>query len=235
MKNFKLDPTGNRPSVSNQVLNPENGVSLIITLFTASYIFFIRRVQAVNNARKFKILKSESGVSLIITLFIMIIILAVVLSVSTLLYSQVKVIRNTGNSVVSFYAADSGIEKVLYCDRQVIPDGAKRGLCSILDSCAASGSGDSSIYCIPNPSFTQPKLGYKVGSVDSAKGCDYDTCDDCTIGFSTTFDGRTYYLVASVNNSASIYSDITSKGIFPLPPITGGAQRTIEITSPLAP
>lgn len=54
---------------------------------------------------------SERGVSLIITFFIMIIVLAVVLSISILLYSEVKVIRNIGNSMVSFYAGESGIEK----------------------------------------------------------------------------------------------------------------------------
>jgi hypothetical protein len=63
----------------------------------------------------------QKGVSLIITFFVMIIILSVVLSVSALLYSEIKVIRDIGNSVVSFYAADSGVEKVLYYDDQVLP------------------------------------------------------------------------------------------------------------------
>ena len=75
----------------------------------------------------------QKGVSLIISFFIMVIILSVVLSVSALLYSEIKVIRNIGNSVVSFYAADSGIEKLIYYDRKVLPDGAVRGLCSMLE------------------------------------------------------------------------------------------------------
>ncbi len=104
-----------------KIKNSEKGVSLIITLFTAFYIFFIRRVRAQNNVKKLKTLNYQKGVSLIITLFIMIIILAVVVSISTLLYSEMKVMRNIGNSVVGLYSADSGIEKVLYYDRQVQP------------------------------------------------------------------------------------------------------------------
>jgi len=63
----------------------------------------------------------QKGVSLIIVLFIMIIILGVTVSISTILYSELKVIRNIGNSIVGFYAADSGIEKILYYDKQVLP------------------------------------------------------------------------------------------------------------------
>ena len=90
-----------------------------------------------NNARKLKILKTERGVSLLITFFIMIIILSIVLSVSALLYSEIKIIRNIGDSVVGFYAADSGIEKVLYYDWQVLPvlksgKSAARGLCAMI-------------------------------------------------------------------------------------------------------
>lgn len=78
----------------------------------------------------------RKGASLIITFFIMIIILAVVLSVSIILYSQVKVIRNIGSSVVSYYIGESGIEKVLYYDRQVLPN---NGIyCSSSADCSAS-------------------------------------------------------------------------------------------------
>jgi hypothetical protein len=41
-------------------------------------------------------------------------ILALALGVSALLFSQIKVIRGLGDSVVAFYAADSGIERELY-------------------------------------------------------------------------------------------------------------------------
>jgi len=72
-----------------------------------------------------------------ITFFIMIIILSIVLSISALLYSQVKVIRNIGDSMVSFYVADSGIEKVIYYDRQVLPTIANSQNCTSDTDCAS--------------------------------------------------------------------------------------------------
>jgi hypothetical protein len=121
-----------------------------------------------------KLLGDEKGISMIMTFFIMIIALSVVLSISILLYSEVKVIRNIGNSIVSFYAADSGIDKVLYYDRQVLPSNgtpcnfdtdcpsspytscrngfctippslSSRGLCSIFSSCTNDGHPDDPI------------------------------------------------------------------------------------------
>ena len=80
---------------------------------------------------------SQKGVSLIITFFIMVIILAVVLSISVILYSEVKVIRNIGDSTASLFAADSGIEKLLYYDYKGLPAdtdnlaGVTRGLCTM--------------------------------------------------------------------------------------------------------
>jgi hypothetical protein len=164
-----------------------------------------------------KIKNSQQGISLIITFFIMIIILSAVLSISALLYSEIKVIRNMGNSVASFYAAESGIEKVLFYDRQVIPDGATRGLCSMFDSCVTGSSGETSIYCNnPTPStFTG--------------GCDPNVCNNCQITFNTVFDGNTYYVTAKVfpNSAEPSKSDfeIDSKGVYPV----GGAQRQIQI------
>jgi len=43
----------------------------------------------------------------------MIVLLSIVLGLSTILVTQVKIIRGLENSVVAFYAADSGIERVL--------------------------------------------------------------------------------------------------------------------------
>jgi hypothetical protein len=106
----------------------------------------------------------------------MIIILSIILSITTLLYQEIKIIRNIGNSVISFYAADSGIEKVLYYDRQF-----SGSLCEMFsydaeihpDACVASGDNDSGLYC------NAPEL---VGS-----GCDPETCNDCTISFTAEF------------------------------------------------
>lgn len=159
----------------------------------------------------------QNGVSLIITFFIMIIILSVVLSLSIILYSEIKVLRNMGNSVISFYAADSGIEKVLYYDRQVIepatvtnPTNPTRGLCSIFDStnnpssCQSGSGANNSIYCNnqQNPVSTD---------------CVVSSCGNCSISFTTNLDDINgspviYTVTASVNTN--YYLDITAKGGF---------------------
>ena len=53
----------------------------------------------------------ERGVSLVITFLMMTIMLAVVLSVSAVLFTELKIINNIGASVSAFYAAESGAEK----------------------------------------------------------------------------------------------------------------------------
>lgn len=180
----------------------------------------------------------QKGVSLIITFFVMIIIVSVVLSVSILLYSEVKVMKNVGGSMISIFAADSGIEKVLYYDRKVLAtmadeSVAARGLCSMYmydpvynpNACAgdpnpSDPSLEHGIYCSPDASFTPPVSG----DSNPDHGCDYNVCDDCTIKFSTIFDERTYIATAKIypNGGLSTF-EIESKGIF------GSTERKIRI------
>ena len=181
--------------------------------------------------------QNQKGVSLIITSFIMIVILAVVLFVSTLLYSEIRVIKNIGNSMISFYAADSGIEKVLFYDRKSLPllgvdeEGngisAQRGLCTMYDStansdaCSDSTGIDDSLRC--NNTVTPQIYSESVNTLD---GCDPDVCNNCQISFDTTFDNRTYYATAKVypttdGNSSDF--EIQSRGVY------GGAERQIRI------
>lgn len=178
----------------------------------------------------------------------MLIILVVVLSVSTLLYSEIKVIRNMGNSVASFYAAESGIEKVLYYDRQVrlistdsaCPTGTEcltnqvcdngycanivpRGLCMMLDQ-----TKNSNKYCAPSGSSLDQSIYCKIlpGNISGAD-CDANTCTNCTVSFETTFEGRTYTtttIVAPVADKLDPGYNITSKGTY------GGTQREIQTT-----
>jgi len=54
------------------------------------------------------------GVSLYFALMIMTVLLAIALGISTILFGQLKVMRGMENSIVAFYAADTGIEKELY-------------------------------------------------------------------------------------------------------------------------
>ncbi len=188
----------------------------------------------------FKIINPERGVSLIITFFIMLIILAVVLFVSIILYSEIKIIRNIGDAMVSFFAADSGIEKVLYYDRKVVPVligsdpevNVARGLCTMYASegvnsktCDTGESG--SVFCTPNDGFAEPQV-YPVGSTNN-HGCDLDKCNNCKVSFTTYFDDSNKYYYST---SAEVYPSgdgkssnfqIQSLGAF------GGAERQIEI------
>lgn len=56
---------------------------------------------------------SQKGVSLYLAIIIMVILLAIVLGVTTILVGQLKMIKEMENSVIAFYAADTGIERVL--------------------------------------------------------------------------------------------------------------------------
>ncbi len=125
---------------------------------------------------------SEKGVSLILTFFVLVIVLAVVLSVSVILYSEIKIIRNIGDSVVAFYAADSGVEKVLYYDRKTAPEGIGRGFCGICDyeEC--------------------------ISGTPSGADCAFDTCTDCEISFETDLNSagsKSYEINAKISPEIS--------------------------------
>jgi len=69
------------------------------------------------------------GVSIYLALIIMFILIAIGLGVSLIIVSQMKMIRGMGDSVVAFYAADTGIENSFYEKRKgsgegTINDGA---------------------------------------------------------------------------------------------------------------
>jgi len=56
---------------------------------------------------------SQKGVSIYLAVIIMSIILAMVLGMTTILTGQIKTIRGIENSVIAFYGADTGIERLL--------------------------------------------------------------------------------------------------------------------------
>ncbi len=56
----------------------------------------------------------NKGVSLYLSLIILSIIFSISLGLSALLMGQFKIIRGIENSIIAFYAADTGIEKTLY-------------------------------------------------------------------------------------------------------------------------
>lgn len=58
--------------------------------------------------------KNQKGVSLYLTIVILSVLMAVVLTMISMAVSQIKVIYTLADSVIAFYGADTGIERVLY-------------------------------------------------------------------------------------------------------------------------
>ncbi|MBI2053748.1 MAG: DUF2341 domain-containing protein [Candidatus Staskawiczbacteria bacterium] len=127
---------------------------------------------------------SEKGISLIITFFILTIVLAVVLSISIVLYREIKIIRSVGNSVIAFYLADSGIEKVLYYDRRDKPVGTTSGICAMCDA-----------FNPTCPAGLSEKILNCSCEVPSGMDCDPLSCTSCQVSFSTDINGNKDYNV----------------------------------------
>ena len=146
------------------------------------------------------VLKNEKGVSLVITFFIMMILLAVVLGISVILYSELKVVRNMGNSVVAFYAADTGVEQALYFDRH----GTTPGFCNI---CASA-------VCQADPVLPCSTLPQEICKT-SGSDCAVSTCTSCKISYKSNFPGNTKNYLVTINTSSDdqkLYATIDSNG-----------------------
>lgn len=63
---------------------------------------------------------SQKGVSLYMALMIMTILLVIAFGISTILFSELKMLRGMGESVNALYAADTGVEKILWDTSQGI-------------------------------------------------------------------------------------------------------------------
>ena len=62
--------------------------------------------------------KSNSkGVSVFFAVIILSTLLSIALGITTILIGQIRIVKGMADSVVSFYAADTGVEKVLYEDK----------------------------------------------------------------------------------------------------------------------
>jgi len=149
----------------------------------------------------------ERGVSLYLGLMIMIILLAIGLGISTIIISQMKMIRGMEDSVIAFYAADTGIEKTVFYDNQVKPDGA-RGLCYMDSNCTAPDCIWDCTGCGENPDGTD-------------KDCGDTTCTDCTIIYESDFNGKRYRVEATVSGGMTT---IKSSGDYK------GTKRAIKVT-----
>ncbi len=163
---------------------------------------------------KFQISNSEKGVSLIITFFILVIIIAIVLFLSTISYNEIKIIRNIGKSVVSFYGAESGTEKILYYDRRVVPENAKRGICNMCNACPQGTSSEQALNC--------------QDCAFSGNDCGITSCHECTISFDTALgsEGGDYGYTAEAKilpGGSSDYFNFDVIGSY------NGVKRAIEI------
>jgi hypothetical protein len=64
---------------------------------------------------------NQKGLSLYLAVIVMVIVLAIVFGITTILLTQLEAIKGMENSVVAFYAADTGIEKALTQRANPIP------------------------------------------------------------------------------------------------------------------
>jgi len=165
--------------------------------------------------------ENQKGVALIITFFIMVVILGINLSVSAILYSEIKIVRNIGSSIVAFYAAESGVEKVLYYDRKVLfveeGLGSKKGVCYMCQESNSSGcfeepvgnTGEKSIYC------NDCQLSAKDIGLE---GCDPGVCNNCEVSFNTQIDNqKRYEITATVSpglSSNDVFLKVDSTGYY---------------------
>lgn len=62
--------------------------------------------------------KKKKGVAVFLVVMLGAVILAVVLGLSALLMRQAVIVHQLSQSVLAFYAADSGVERILYAVRQ---------------------------------------------------------------------------------------------------------------------
>lgn len=111
-----------------------------------------KRKITMKNIKYNKTKNKEKGVASIhITMMIMIISLSMVLGLAVIFIGHLRIIRGMGNSVVAFYAASSGIERLLYLNDKVC-DGEKL-------ICPAYCNQDGSCFGLILPFETSSAIG----------------------------------------------------------------------------
>lgn len=107
---------------------------------------------------KFSNFVGQKGISLYLAVMTMTILLAIVLGLSVILIGQTKMIKRMGDSVIAFYAADTGMERVLYAIRKenpvYVPSNCSDPCdpCSLSFDCPALNNGAK--YTITDKSFS---------------------------------------------------------------------------------
>ncbi len=128
-------------------------------------------------------LLEQKGVALIITFLIMTVMLSVVLGFSAILAGKIKIIGNIGNSVSSYYAAHSGVEKTSFFIKTQIPANGITGFCNICNIC----SGPDCNNCALTESYPG--------------GCSTNSCNGCRLTYNSVFEGRKFYIDSTITTA----------------------------------
>ncbi len=137
--------------------------------------------------------QKEHGASLIIAFLVMSTMLMMALGVANVLLSQVNIVASASSSLAAFYLADSGVEKTLYLNsisEQVGQPGIGAGFCGICAACQSTTNDCSSCTLTPL----------------AANGCSNPpggTCNNCKISYSSSVNGGTFDVQATLTPSAS--------------------------------
>ncbi len=146
----------------------------------------------------------QRGVSLLMTFFIMVVALSIIVSISPFIYNQIQLEKNLGDANASYYAAYSGVEKVLYYDHHMA-QGSRRGVCRTYPYNTATNPGgclDSSVdkgFAIDNSLYCDNQAAPEILDVlNNPHGCDPLVCNSCKIAFTSAFDAIKYSVETSV-------------------------------------
>jgi len=131
---------------------------------------------------------SQKGATLYFAIVIMSILLAAVFSISSVIFVQIKTIKGMGNSVLAYYAADTGAEAALdYLYSNNVPAGGRW-------TESLGGSGYQYDFYI-----TQP-IGGTLKDVD---GVSLPTTSTCT---------AQYYCIKSIGSYSDVKRAVELKG-----------------------
>jgi len=148
---------------------------------------------------------SQKGVSLVIVLTLLMMVLMTVVAIAAILGVEIRISGRVEDSVQTFFAADTGIERTLYYDRKKIPETALSGLCYACDR------------------------GYFNNcTIDEGDDCNPESCSDCEIFYSDNnhITNRRYEIrgkVGMVEEEGAYYIQTTYYS-------TGGFKARGEVT-----
>jgi hypothetical protein len=105
----------------------------------------------------------QKGASIAFAIIILSILLAMALSLMTIFLNQKVMIKGIGDSVGAFYAADTGIERVLYIDSSCRADGCSNPLCDA--SCGGIMGNDTTSPLTGSVGQASYKASYNDGAI----------------------------------------------------------------------